>query len=189
MADYIIAPNGELYHFGVKGMKWGVRKDRNKSTKSKFDHTNELDKTILRTKSGAELTLSRTPTPAFTKFLAKHSSKVRETLKNSDIMRIKSNGKNVGELQLYKESPTSLNVVWLGVDKKHEGLGYGTAAMRGVVEYAKKTKCKTVTLEVPGVSPNARHIYEKIGFKSTGEILGDDDDAWGGLTKMRLDLE
>lgn len=29
MENYVIAKNGELYHYGVKGMKWGVRKDRN----------------------------------------------------------------------------------------------------------------------------------------------------------------
>lgn len=46
---------------------------------------------------------------------------------------------------------------------------------------------KYITLEVPTISPNARHIYEKIGFKATG-TLGSEDDVWGGLTKMRLDL-
>lgn len=28
MSDYILTSSGELYHAGVKGMKWGVRKDR-----------------------------------------------------------------------------------------------------------------------------------------------------------------
>ena len=44
-----------------------------------------------------------------------------------------------------------------------------------------------MTLEVPGNSPDARHIYEKIGFVA-GEQISDEDDIWGGLTKMRLDL-
>ena len=54
---------------------------------------------------------------------------------------------------------------------------------------ARQQGLKYFTLEVPTNSPNARHIYEKLGFEDTGEpMLGDSDDVWGGLTKMRLKL-
>lgn len=42
MADYVIC-NGELYHYGVKGMKWGVRKSKQKYVelnKKKADYDN-----------------------------------------------------------------------------------------------------------------------------------------------------
>lgn len=57
MGEYIITSNGELYHYGVKGMKWGVRKKREpvNSTVSKttasstkpveYDWTNRSGKT------------------------------------------------------------------------------------------------------------------------------------------------
>lgn len=46
---------------------------------------------------------------------------------------------------------------------------------------------KQLTLEVPGISPDARHIYEKQGFEVVGQI-SDEDDVWGGLTSMKKNL-
>ena len=172
-----------LNHFGVKGMKWGVRKKRETKGRSK----SSKDRTIT-TKHGTEISFSKDKTPALTKLIAKMSPKVRELLENSENMTIKGpDGKTVGQMQLYKERKDSLNVVWVGVKNKERGKGYASAAMRGAVQFAKENNMKQVTLEVPGNSPDALHIYEKMGFRK-GKVISDDDGVWGGLTEMKLDL-
>lgn len=184
----------ELYHHGVKGMKWGVRRYQNTdgsltpAGKKRYD-TDSGEIIAYKTKNGEKIVACKEPPSAFAKLTAKLSPKARAEQAKSIFCKIKdSNNNTVGNLQLYRESPTSINVVWVSVNSKYEGRGYGTAAMNGVVNYAKQQKLKTITLEVPGISPNARHIYEKIGFKSKGQI-SDSNDAWGGLTAMQLDLE
>lgn len=163
----------EIEHHGVKGMKWGVRKDRLKMT----------------TKSGDTITLSEHPDTRLASFLAKHSKKVAQELDKTAIYDIRSpDNKKVGDLILYKEKPDSININWVSTTKSVRGRGYGTATVKAAIQIAKDTKAKQVTLEVPGDSPDARHIYEKLGFKEVRTISNDPDDAWGGLTSMRLNL-
>lgn len=174
----------ELYHYGVKGMKWGIRKKRYDYQDKRF----HAEKTLVKTKNGETLSLTEDKTPALTQLIAKHSPKIRRELERSKSCTIRDkNGKRVGDLQVYKESKDSLNVVWVGIDNKNRGRGYASAVMKGVTKFAKENGLSKITLEVPGNSPDARHIYEKEGFVA-GESISDDDDVWGGLTRMTKHL-
>lgn len=96
----------------------------------------------------------------------------------------------IGEIQLYSfPDKKELNIVWIEIQKEYNGKGYSQSVLETVIKMAKEKGFKKITLEVPGKSPNARHIYEKLGFKvADNKILGDEDDYWGGLTKMELIL-
>lgn len=165
-----------LAHYGVKGMKWGVRKDL------EVVFTKSL-------KNGGTLVATKDPTPPIAKVLSKLSSKYRESLESQHHFTLRnSEGKSVGDASFRQDSPDSLNLMWIGVKNKERGKGYASAAVGGVVKYAKDEGFNKLTLEVPGDAPDARHIYEKLGFKDTGVKLGGDDDFWGGLTVMELNI-
>lgn len=179
----------ELVHYGIKGMKWGVHRSDPGSKKPQVKERTES--TSVKLKNGDTLSLSGDPTPAVAKLISKLSSNVRNTVNNTSNFTIKDpKGKKVGEMTLFKESPTSMNIVWVGIRDEHRGNGYASAAMKAAVDHAKKQNLETITLEVPGESPDARHIYEKLGFKEvpTPPELAGEESVWGGLTNMRLDL-
>jgi predicted GNAT family acetyltransferase len=176
-----------LAHYGVLGMKWGKRKGSDEST-PKPQVKRQTESTSVKLKNGTTLTLNGDRTPPLARAVAKLSPKFRERLNDSHSFTLKTeDGKDIGEMFLYKKKPDELNVVWVEVKENHRGQGYATGAMKGAIEIAKAQKAKSVTLEVPGISPDARHVYEKLGFKA-GKKLGTDNDYWGGLTEMKLDL-
>jgi len=224
-SDILWNPN-ELYHHGIKGQKWGVRRFQNrdgsykpgaegrynstyipvsrhrtpdanrlhaKSGKRRIFH--DIEDRIANdkfksgkmkqqtSKTGDVVSFEDEKVSTFTKCLALLSKKARDNIVNTKIVDVKVNDKNVGDITLFRNGK-EVNVVWLGIND--EGKGYGQATMKAAIEYAKKSGATKMTLEVPGTSPNAKHIYEKMGFESTGEFLGDTNDVWGGLEKMEL---
>ena len=82
----------------------------------------------------------------------------------------------VGFVMLYLDQDTPLYGVWrLMVDKEHQQKGYGRAAMRQVIEYAKSlpgARVLMVSYE-PG-DGNPSPFYEKLGFVETGEMMGEE---------------
>lgn len=201
MTNWKCTRTDELYHHGIKGQKWGVRRFQNKDgsltpsgekrygdkVQPEKKEYSSIDGTKVYSKRGVEVALQKQPTSLIAKAIGKLSKKSREYQEKSDFMDVKVGGKTVGDLQLYREDKKSINVVWVSINEGHEGQGYGKAVMQAVVDHAKKQGLDRVTLEVPGISPNARHIYESLGFEATKTLS--ENDAWGGLTAMELKLK
>lgn len=162
----VLRQSSDLLHFGILGMKWGIRRYQNPDgtlTTAGKKRYSKMD--TLTTKSGEPLTL------------AQHRSKT----KDADFT-IYAQGKKVGNLFLEDHGDT-LYVNWIDIKSKERGKGYASSVMDYVVKYGESNGYKYATLEVPGTSPDARHIYEKVGFEEDG--METQDDIWGGLTRMR----
>lgn len=139
-------------------------------------------------KNGAPIRGIQSTANPISNFLAKHNINLQKQIDSTKNLELyDANSNKIGDLQLFHESPTSLNITWLGIKKHDRGKGYAQAAMRMAEDYARKSGMKQLTLEVPGISPDARHIYEKQGFEVVGQI-SDEDDVWGGLTAMKKNL-
>ena len=164
----------ELYHYGVKGMKWGVRHD------DPPDYTTQ-------SKHGERIEFRKDKYGLVAKGIRRLSPKLAKEQDRTRMYHAYVNGKKVGSITLYKESRSSVNVVWLDVKKKERGKGYAQAILDSSISRAKLAGFKQMTLEVPGISPDARHIYEKRGFVA-GKQISSSDDVWGGLTKMKKKL-
>lgn len=179
------SPEEALEHFGVKGMRWGVRKDNLPKERIKSFAQDPITAT---TKKGEVFTV--TPVNKndgrLIQAMARKFPRYRKLVENSAVMDIKDkDGKTIGNAQVYRKSKEELNLVWLDIEKSRRGQGYATAVMMSAKDLGGQQGFKKLTLEVPGISPDARHIYEKQGFKVTKEpSAAEKYDLWGGLTHM-----
>jgi len=63
----------------------------------------------------------------------------------------------------------------LMIDKKHQGKGLGSIALSLCLdELFDMDECDAVYLQVHMDNERARHIYKRMGFSETGEMVGDE---------------
>ena len=183
-----------LAHHGIKGQKWGIRNGPPYPINNNFRKTlgKSLDEQLSLnaiTRNGETISILEDKKTRIARLLAKGSKALNERVLNTKCFTIKTSDRRIGDVQIFQESNESVNGVWLGIDKKYRGKGYAQAALMEVIDECRRRGYKEFTLEVPGNAPDARHIYEKIGFVAGEQITTPDEDFyWGGLTKMRLKL-
>lgn len=107
-----------LAHYGVLGMKWGVRKKRTSgSSSTRAEKQANRLRLSATTKNGETITATQDRLSPLGKLLGNIPS-LHKQQQNTKIMTLRdSTGTKVGDMQLFHESPTSVNVVWVGIKK------------------------------------------------------------------------
>lgn len=173
----------ELYHHGIKGQRWGIRRYQNEDG-SLTEAGKKRYKNSVSIGNGLYL-LEQKPR-GIGKILSKYSNKMSSEQKKSHIYDISNLKEKIGNLDIYDEDLKTTNIAWIDINKKERGKKYAQTVMDYVIHTERKNGKNYLTLEVPGDSPDARHIYEKKGFVEDKQLS--DDDVWGGLTAMKKRL-
>lgn len=117
--------------------------------------------------------------------LLRNFKQIREKQDRFAPYNIELGGKNIGYIMINEDSKEEINFSWLQINPEFRGNHYATEVMKALLKWSKKLGYKTATLEVPGNSPDAQHIYEKLGF---AVVKKEESDVWEGLTYMKKNL-
>lgn len=90
----------------------------------------------------------------------------------------------VGFMMLDEDLEERCLVIWrIMFPVEHQNKGYGTAAIREIIRLAGESgKYDFLILDYAPGNEIARHVYEKLGFLPTGEVVNN------GEIEMRLEL-
>ena len=90
----------------------------------------------------------------------------------------------VGFMMLDEDLENQTIAIWrIMFPVEHQNKGYGTEALRKVIELIKKSgKYDSVTIDYVRGNDIAGHVYRKVGFKETGQIVNNRE------VEMKLEL-
>lgn len=93
---------------------------------------------------------------------------------------IENDGKIIGfTMYGYCKEYNFFELCRIMIDKKYQGHGYGTRAIKLVLEEMRNIEgCEEVYLSTDSENIKGKYVYEKIGFKNTGNKIDDEDLYW-----------
>lgn len=168
-----------IEHFGIKGMKWGIRRYQNADGSLtpaglKRYQDQEAKKSIfgtassykVKTKSGEEISVDPVkPLSTAEKVLNAifGVSEKDELGRRGDANYTLSNskGEKIGELSLISKSKDVAYIDWITVDKSNRGKGYATDILNDLFQKAKDSGYSKIELNA---LKKPRPLYERLGF-------------------------
>lgn len=158
----------QLNHYGVPGMKWGVRKEKKRVVSSKTPKELIYSKTL---KNGGKLKVYKKSYEEESLFLRSLVSKEEYSDLHSFTLTDKYDRK-VGDASFIKPKDKNvLELEWIGIKRKDRRNGYARAALTGVIKYASDNGIEELNLTATKMGAP---LYESLGFVATKNRRGKD---------------
>lgn len=132
------------------------------------------------------LVLKKTKPLKFISFLGRHIKSLGESQGKYLGYDFYLGQKNIGGIIFNLDAPGVIDLSEVIIKHDYQGNHYATKIITWFINYFRNHGFKKITLDAAEGSPNAVHIYEKLGFRKVKVVSK--DDIWGGLTNMELIL-
>lgn len=175
-----------LAHYGVLGMRWGVRKNYTTYRDQFHRGSPGAIKTVVTTKNGETISIEKEKPGPLNLAVAKLTGRKPADQLSAMVIR-DSSGNKMGSFQMWREKNNSVRGEWLSINKKAQGRGYSKAALSSLLVVARKDPTiSTVRLQVPSDALAAKHIYSELGFSKERDLGY--STMWGNLEDWKLDV-